>query len=407
MKEELLHYIWQSRRLLANAMYTKDGKTLEILHPGIYNRDAGPDFFNAKVKIGDTTWAGNIEMHMVASDWMAHKHQLDPHYDNVILHVVYVADKPVHYSNGNEVPTLELKPILPVYLIKRYEQLMKKQTTVPCEDIMQLPDRMKLELWLTRLLTERMADKTDRLRTLLNEYQQNWEEAFYIFIARYFGMKTNSEPFEWLARNLPLRILGRHKNNLLHIRALLFGVSGMIGQKGHENLQSLAAESEVLMHKYNLTALQPHVWKFSRTRPANFPDVRLEQFALLIHHASHLFSKSLDADDVQSLIALYEMKGEKKPHFTRDTIHLLLINAVLPAMFLYGKSMQQPDLCEKAIQYYDEIPAEKNKITRYWSAKGINIKTAAHSQAVIQLNRAYCEQVKCLSCTIGHYSLWQ
>jgi hypothetical protein len=407
MKEDLLHYIWQSRRLLASPLTTTAGLPIEVIHPGIHNGDAGPDFFNAKVKIGDTVWAGNIEIHIQASDWNAHKHQHDVNYDNVILHVVYIADKEAHYTNGNVLPTLELKSILPPYLLKRYDLLHKQQSKIPCEAIMQLPDTLKLDMWLTRLLTERLETKSERLQILLNQLEQHWEEAFYIFTARYFGMKTNSEPMEWLARRVPMRILARHKNNLHQLRAILFGVSGLIGQKGLDRLDELKAEADALIHKYSLQPLQPQSWKFARTRPANFPDVRLDQLALFIHHASHLFSKTLSARDVQSLTALYSLKENNKLVLSKSTLNLLLINAVLPAIFTYGKKMNQPELSERAIQFYESLPAETNGITSYWSKKGVEIKSAAQSQAILQLNSAYCEQVKCLQCAIGHHSLWQ
>lgn len=407
MKEDLLHYVWQNRRLVATPLQTTDGRLIEVIHPGTYNADAGPDFFNAKVKIDNTVWAGNIEIHIRASDWHSHKHQLDANYDNVVLHVVYIADKPVLYSNGQPVPTLELKSYLPLHLLKRYQMLQQSQKTVPCESIMMLPDSEKMELWLMRLLTERIEAKTQRLQLLLNQLEQHWEEAFYIFIARYFGIKTNSEPMEWLAKRLPMRILARHKNSLFQLRALIFGVSGLIGQDGFEQLMELKSEADLLLHKYSIQPLQPQVWKYARTRPANFPHVRLEQLALFVYRASHLFSKSMQVDDLQSLTALYQLKENEKQVLSDGTLQLLLINAVLPAIFLYGKHMNQPELCERALNFYDELLPENNNITRYWKHKGIDIQTAAHSQAVLQLNSAYCEQLKCLQCIIGHHSLWQ
>jgi hypothetical protein len=405
MKEELLHYIWQSKRLHGNVLQTISGESIEIDHPGIYNKDAGPDFFNARIKIGNTTWAGNIEIHTQSSDWDKHLHHRDPAYDNVILHVVYLHDKVIANKNKEIIPTLELKTLLPPFLLKRYQLLQKNESFIPCEQIMKLPEAFSLQSWLTRLLTERLEEKTSRLETILRSCNNSWEDAFYIFTARYFGMKTNSEPFEWLARNIPLRVLGKHKNNLHQIKALLFGVAGFAGHPKFPQYNYLAQEADFLIGKYALKTIPAQSWKFAKTRPQNFPDVRIEQFAQLIYHASHLFSKVMEASDLKSLEKLYHFKSEGS--MSTSSIHLLLINSVLPALFLYGKLTGNPDLCERALSFIEKLPAEKNAVTRYWKSKDISVNTAFESQALLQLNNAYCTNFKCLQCTIGHSSLWQ
>jgi hypothetical protein len=404
MKEELLHFIWQSKRLLANSLKTVSGEPIEILHPGTYNADAGPDFFNAKIKLGETTWAGNIEMHIKSSDWYAHAHEKDDAYNNVILHVVFHHDKGVYNNKEQLIPTLELKELLPPFLLRRYERLLQAKNYIPCEEIFSLPDSVRLDAWLTRLLIERIEQKTDVLQWLLNETNQNWETVFYIFTARYFGFKTNAQPFVWLARSLPLQVIAKHKNQLFQLEALVMGMSGM-GEK-FEDWSKYRSEFEHLSVKYSLKPLQPSVWKFSRTRPANFPTVRLRQFAWLLYHSSHLLSKVLEADSIESLQNLYAFKHNGKRVLSDDAINLLLVNSVLPAIFLYGKNQHKPELCDRVISFYEQLPAESNAITRYFKKAGISVQYAFNAQAVIQLKNAYCDQQKCLHCAIGKEILW-
>jgi hypothetical protein len=407
MKEELLHFIWQSKRLLVNELRTVTGQKLDVLHPGTYNADAGPDFFNSKISLEHTTWAGNIEVHIKSSDWTAHRHHTDSAYDNVILHVVLHYDKPAYTSTGYELPTLELRHILPPFLLKRYERLMQSRRYIACEELFAVPDDLKLNAWITRLLIERIEQKTDTLQWLLNETQQNWEQSFYVFTARYFGFKTNAQPFVWLARSLPLQVIAKHKNSLFQLEALVLGMSGLPAlEHKFPEWKSHKQEFEFLALKYGLKPLQPDVWKFSRTRPANFPSVRLLQFARLIYHSSHLLSKVLDAKTLTDLRNLYTCEHEGKRVLSDDSIDLLLVNSVLPAIFLYGKTHNRAGLCDRVLEMYEQIPAESNAITRYFKKAGIPVKNSFDAQAVIQLKTAYCEAQKCLHCAIGKEVLW-
>jgi hypothetical protein len=228
MKEELFHFIWQSKMLVKQPLQTTDGEVLQIIHTGTLNTDAGPDFFNAKVKIGDTLWAGNIEIHLQSSDWKSHQHQTDKKYNNVILHVVYHHNTEIYYENGKPIPVLELKDIVSPSTLKKYHQLQLNQNTIACEKIFSLPSAPVLTNWMERLLIERLQEKCTHIESLLTQNNNHWEECFYILTARYFGMKTNAQPFEWLVQNLPLIVLSKHKNSLLQIEALIFGVAGFL-----------------------------------------------------------------------------------------------------------------------------------------------------------------------------------
>ena len=417
MKEELLHFIWQSKTLLKHSLKTVSGDILQIIQTGTLNNDAGPDFFNAKIKIGKTLWAGNIEIHIRSSDWKSHNHQTDKKYNNVILHVVYYHDAEIFYDNGNAIPCLELRNIISPLTLRKHHQLLLNQNTIACEKIFQLPPAPIFFSFMERLLVERLQDKCEHIESLLIQNKNNWENTFYILTAKYFGMKTNAHPFEWVAYNLPLSVLAKHKNSLIQIEALVFGVAGFLANN-HTNdyIHLMKREFDFLKEKYQLKSLDKNVWKFARTRPANFPTIRLAQFAYLISNSSHLLSKTLESKNINELINLYKIEPNKKlnpfdfiDHKTKaqqtdmglDAIETLLINTVLPLLFLYGKRNEKDDLCERALTYYELLNPENNSIIRFWKTLGIKSKTSFDSQALIQLKNNYCANLKCLSCIIG------
>lgn len=418
MKEELLHFIWQSKILLKQDLKTVDGETIQVVHQGTLNVDSGPDFFNAKIKIGKTLWAGNVEIHLKSSDWKSHNHKADKNYDNVILHVVYHHDCDIFYQNGKVIPALELRNIIPPLMLRKYRQLQLNSNTIACEKIFQLPPSAPFANWIERLLIERLEQKCEYVDTLLLQNNHHWEETFYKITARYFGMKTNAQPFEWLAGNLPLAVLSKHKNSRTQIDALVFGVAGFLDEKNdNDYINLMKREFDFLKNKYDLKSLDKSIWKFARTRPANFPTVRLEQFASLIYQSSHLLSKVLAATTIKELIKLYTVSPNNKldpfafiTHETKakqaslgkSSIELLLINTVLPVLFCYGKRNAEEHLCERATNFYEKISAEDNSITRFWESLGVNVKSSFESQALIQLKNNYCTKLNCLHCAIGN-----
>jgi hypothetical protein len=408
MKEELLHFIWQSKLLLGKPLYTQTGEPIQIIQLGTYNTNSGPDFFNAKLQIGDTLWAGNIEIHISSSEWNQHHHQFDEAYNNVILHVVYVDDKSVKNAIGETIPTLELRSIIPASLLQRYQSLQQQQIKkLACEKIMIVPSEIVLNNWLQRLLVERIEQKCDNIKELLVKSHHHYEQCFYLLTARYFGMKTNAQPFEQLASILPLSVIAKHKDKLEEIVALVLGTAGLLNKMGNA-YSALIPIFEHLKNKYKLPVLEETIWKFSRTRPANFPTVRLLQFASLIYQSSHLLSKIIDCKNIQELQKLYHVKQQ----YNNETIvlgesatNLLLINSVLPFVFLYGKLQHQEELCDKAINWYEQLPPEHNVITKQFTALNLPLKNAADGQAYIQLKNEYCIPLKCLHCSIGYQSL--
>ncbi len=409
MKEELLHFVWQSKLLLSQTLTTTDGLPVSIIQPGTHNTNAGPDFFNARLRIGDTVWAGNIEIHIRSSDWDRHRHTADEAYNNVILHVVYVHDKDVLNAQGQEIPTLELRSILPTSLLPRYNRLQQqRETQLACQHILVHPPEAIISGWLQRLLVDRIEAKCDSIKDLLVRTHHHYEQTFYLLTARYFGMKTNAEPFEQLASALPLIVLTKHKNRFEDIVSLVVGTSGLFGRFEEPYIKALETDYNHWATKYKLKPLEASVWKFARTRPANFPTHRLLQFAALIYQSSHLLGKILECESVDDLSKLYHIHHKWNDQLItigEDAINLLLINSVLPFVFEYGKQQHREDYCDKALNWYERLPPESNHITRQYTELGFPLKNAGDSQAYIQLKNEYCIPLKCLECSIGYRSL--
>jgi hypothetical protein len=417
MREDFLHFLWRWRRFDAQNLRTADGQPLDILHPGELNRDAGPDFFNARLRIGGTLWAGNVEMHLLASDWLAHRHDSDPAYDNVVLHVVLEEDQRLLRSNGEYLPCLALRPRIPPGLLDKYLRLERERAWIPCAQSFSGVPEIVRNNWLDRLLVERLEQKTAAVSDLVESCDKHWEEGFYRMLARCFGLKTNAGPFEALARILPLPLLARHQNQLFQMEALLFGQAGMLQEAFSDDYpRALAKEYHYLQHKYQLQPLSPGQWKFFRLRPAGFPTVRLAQFAALLHRSCHLWSDVLETRHTTETEQIFQVEssGYWHSHFrfdktsasrmkplSREFVHLLLINAVAPFMFHYGREKGISGLQDRALQVLEDLPAESNTVVDGWENLGQCARHAAQSQALLLLKTQYCDQRRCLECAIG------
>lgn len=419
MQESFLHFLWRWRRFTAHDLLTTEGQSIEILHPGEWNEQhAGPDFFNARVRIGDTTWAGNVELHVRASEWNAHRHSDDPAYDNVVLHVVFQEDQPIVRANGQRIPCLCLQGRIPAKILKNYKQLEQERAWIPCQNFFPNAPAIITLNWLDRMLVERLEQKTTVIAHALQAVENHWEEAFYRHLARSFGLKVNVEPFESVARSLPLVFLARHKHDLKQIEALIFGQAGMLETDFEDkHPRHLAKEYQFLRHKYGLTPLEASQWKFLRLRPANFPTIRLAQFAALMHRSTQLFSQILEVETVRELEHLFEVHpdGYWVDHFQfdkassnrpknlgRDFIHLLIINTLVPFVFHWGRTKKQEEYERRALQWLEQIPAESNTILHEWAALGATAKNAYQSQALIHLKTHWCDEKRCLECGIGN-----
>jgi hypothetical protein len=418
MKEDFLHYLWRFKRFDSSSLKTIDGEAIEIINVGEYNSNAGPDFLNAKLRIGDVLWAGNVEMHLSAVEWLKHGHHNDAAYDNVILHVVMEADATIHLRSGTILPCLCLKPYINEQLLGSYQKLLHNVYWIPCQHHFYEVNDLTKQTWWERLLIERLEEKTMPIKQQLIENQYFWEEIFYRQLAKNFGLKVNDLPFEMLARSLSLSVIGKHKNSLFQIEALVFGQAGFLEDKtfADEYPQQLQREYLFLKQKFQLQPIEVHLWKFLRLRPANFPTIRLAQFARLLHSAVHLFSKIMDTEDLNTLVAYFDIALEGywedhyvfdkpskkiKKHLGKNTIDLLLINTVVPFIFLYGKHKNEDKVQDRALAFLEQIPAEQNSIVQNWIKLGVEANSAARTQALLQQKRKYCDEKKCLQCAIG------
>ncbi|MBL7782294.1 MAG: DUF2851 family protein [Saprospiraceae bacterium] len=418
MRESFLHFLWRWRRFHLHALCTTQGQPLEILHPGEWNTHAGPDFFNARIRLGDTLWAGNVEIHLRSSDWMLHGHQRDPAYDNVVLHVVLEEDLPAMHTSGERIPCLELKERIPANILDTYQRLEQERAWIPCESFFaQTPDIVRLN-WLDRLLVERLEQKTEAIATLLEATGNHWEEAFYRLLARNFGLKVNAQPFEMLAASLPLSVLAKHRSNAFQIEALLFGQAGLLAADFQEEYPAaLAKEYRFLQHKYQLAPIESKQWKFLRLRPANFPSIRLAQFSALLHRSAPLLSQILEVSSLRQIEHLFSVEpGEYwLTHFQldkpsakrsktpgRDFIHLLTINTIVPFLFHYGRQKHTERYEKRAMHLLESLPAESNAVLDGWRTLGIEARHAYQSQALLHLKTRYCDAQRCLECAVGN-----
>ncbi len=418
--EDFLHYVWKFRLFDRIDLQTKDGEELEVLSAGLHNSDSGPDFQNARVRIGDTVWAGNVEVHLSSSDWQKHGHTTDNAYNNVILHVVYRDDQPLVLTNGRRVPTLELQNRIPDDLYNRYHNLIfGNPTVIPCEANIGAVDSLTLHNWMTRVLVERLEKKSAAVIAGLNANRGDWEETFYQFLAANFGFKTNALPFELLAKSLPQNILAKHKNNPMQIEALIFGQAGFLKDDINDEYPlKLKKEYEFLRKKYTLKPIENHLWKFMRMRPQNFPTIRLAQFAALVVNSNHLFSKILEIKDVKGLRNLFtdiKVNPYWENHYRFDTesapspknlgpasIDVLLLNTLALFLFSYGKHNQIQHFINRSLQLLEHLPNENNNIVVDFTNLGVKINTAFESQALLELKNNYCDYKKCLQCGIGN-----
>jgi hypothetical protein len=416
MKESILHYVWQNKLFTARNLATTDGETVEIIDVGRINTDAGPDFFNAKIKIGNTLWAGNVEIHTCSSDWNKHNHQGDKAYDSIILHVVSSADIDVYRIDGTKIPQLVLK--FPQEIETNYEQLFSRQKWVPCADKIDSVPAIFVQSWKNALLTERLEQKMNAIERLLEENNQHWEEAFYIKLARSFGFGANSDAFESLAKSLPVSILGKHKDQLFQLEAMLFGQADLLELEEDDDYSArLKKEYDFLRSKYGLVPMDSSQWKMLRLRPDNFPHVRIAQFAALVHSSTKLFSKMVENPNLEYLKGLFECETSLywKTHYLfaspsasqikrlgRQSIHGIIINTVVPSLFCYASHKGNDDLKDKTLQILEQLPAEHNSIISGWKDHGLKAENAFDTQALLQLKKQYCDERKCLRCRIGH-----
>jgi hypothetical protein len=417
MNERLLQFIWQFQYFNTVGLTSEQGDDVSVMHPGHFNTHQGPDFMDGKVRIGTTTWAGNIEIHVKSSDWLKHGHTSDQNYSNVVLHVVWENDTEISYSNGAVLPTLALEHLVPKLLIERFKELMVSGAFVPCDSYLPVLDEVKWISWKERLAMERLQEKSAVVLGLLQEANNHWEEVFWWMLARNFGIKVNAGLFESIARSLPLNLLAKHKNQIHQVECFLLGQAGLLNQEFSEDYPKvLKREYLFYQKKYRLqpVGLKPY---FLRMRPANFPTIRLAQLAMLINKSSHLFSRLKETDAIADVRELLNVSANDywHYHYLLDEINEyypkqlgkqmtenIVINTVVPVLFAYGLYLKDERFKNKALEWLAEMSPEANVITRKWTSLGVTNVNGLESQALIQLRNCYCQQRRCLECAVGN-----
>lgn len=418
--EILLHYVWKHKLFPLGPLTTTDGQEVDVIDPGLHNRHQGPDFFNAKIKIGGTLWVGNVEIHDAASDWYRHHHDTDEAYDNVVLHVVGRSDMAVQTQRGRTLPQLVLE--VPETVRQNYAELLAEEAYPPCYRV--IPDVPKLTAhsWLSALTIERLEAKTNRILSYLQQTEGDWERTFFVTLARNFGFGTNADAFEHWALQLPPRTIAKHRDNALQVEAAFFGQAGLLDdalvpeERRDDYYRLLQNEYAFLAHKFSLTPMNARLWKFLRMRPQNFPHVRLAQLAMLYHAGHTDLSRLLEGQTREDFHRLFRTATspywETHYHFglasaaqtkalQTASLDLIIINTVAPLLFTYGQQHMDDARCERAFALLESVPAERNFITRSWAKAGLTAANASDSQALIQLKREYCDPKDCLRCRFG------
>ncbi len=420
MNEAFLHFLWQFQYFDKSCLQTTDNEVIQVTKIGRYNTNAGADFQDARILIGEVEWAGAVEIHLKSSDWNLHSHHSDAAYQNVILHVVWEDDKPILRSDNTKIPTLILSDKTDNTLIKKYSDLVESKTQIACQNQFQKVSDLKKYAMLDKVLMKRLEDKSLFVHQYLTENKQDWEETAYQVLAKNFGFKLNAEPFFRLSKALPLKVLAKHRDNLFQLEALLFGVAGFLSTTNFadEYHAKLAKEFQFLSAKYQLQnkVLGVHEWKFLRLRPANFPTVRLAQFARIIQENINLFSVLIHLDKVESVTKILKVKQSEywQAHYVfgkkatgkvatlgSTSIENVIINTIVPLLVTYAKQKDDEIYLEKAIRFLEELPAEVNNITKHWQYFEVPMKTAFDSQAGIEWFNQFCQLKKCLSCEVG------
>lgn len=418
VKEGLLNYVWKTKAFVIDQLQTTEGIPIQIINYGTQNHDSGPDFFNSRIIIDDLEWSGNVEMHVYASDWNKHNHSADPAYNNVILHVVFEADEDIFDQNGRLLHCLEMKSLIPDKILQTYAGLIQSQSRIPCERTFPNNDTFPLRLALEGITINRLERKTNYYAELLEKSNGNWDHALYVGLSRYIGARVNMQPFEQLAQATPINILLKNKDQLSIIEAILFGQAGMLQASVNDDyFKNLKKEYAYQRKKYELRPIPLIAWKFARLRPANFPTLRIAQLARIIHSENFGFNfikEYADISDVKKVLRVTASEywithftfGKTSKHQEKKLgvsfIDLIIINVIVPLIFLYGIKINEQKYKDRAINLLLALKPEVNTVTKLFHSLGFNINNAMESQAILELKSSYCDTKNCLRCVMGN-----
>ena len=424
--EALLHYCWKHKLFPLEPLTTTDQLPVEVIDPGLHNRHAGPDFFNAKVKVDGTLWVGNVEIHDKASDWYLHGHDRDAAYDNVVLHVCGVVDAIVTTHQGQVLPQMQLS--VPEHVSEHYQELITIDRYPPCYKIIPDLTQLMVNSWMNALQTERLEQKTEAIRKRVDLCDGSWEDAYFVTLARNYGFGVNGDAFEAWANSIPLHAVDHHPDDLFQVEAIFMGQAGLLEMETVPERYRDEALSEgyftrlrneylYLAHKFGLQPIDHKLWKFLRMRPQNFPHIRISQLANLYHSRRAGLSQLVACEtmeDMQEVLATnvspywethYVFGSESAKsgkHMSRHSLRVLMINTAIPMLFAYGRYRGDDRLCDRAFTLLEQLGAEDNHIVRMWQECGLVVQNAGDSQALIQLKKQYCDRKDCLHCRIGY-----
>ena len=417
IKENFLHFVWRYQYFEHQDLKTSTGEEVQIFDVGKANTNAGADFKQVKLRIGDTIWQGDVEVHIKASDWKKHQHQNNPRYNQVVLHIVWQEDEPIFREDGTSIPTLVLEGKVKSDVFHKYQYLQASRAEIPCQELLAEVDNIHRTAMLDKALVRRLEEKAFAVKEIWLANQKDWEETTYQLLAKNFGFKVNSSQFLRLSQLTPLKYLLKHSDQLLQIEALLFGQAGFLEQNFTESYpQTLQKEYAFLKAKYNLQGMKASEWNFLRLRPANFPTLRIAQLAQMIVQNINLFSVFLYADKSKTLKKILQVRAseywQKHYHFGKEvkktastlgksSIENIIINTICPLLVLYAQENKKQELMDKAISFLEQLPAEKNSITEKWEKIGLKASNSADSQALIEQFNTYCSSKNCLACSIG------
>jgi hypothetical protein len=418
MKEELLHFIWKNKLFFTTQLYTSDFTELHIQSVGLTNLNSGPDFFNAKIQIGEQLWAGTVEIHLKASDWYAHNHEIDANYDAVILHVVWEEDVAVFGVDNQKIPTLELNKYVSKQLLNNYNRLfLKDRKWIFCENDIVTVESFTMNNWLERLYIERLESKATEILLLLEESKFNWEAVLFQLLCKNFGLKVNADAFFQMACSLDFGIVKKEQQDVFRLESLFFGELGMLNENSEgKYAQALRKEYKFQSKKYRLRSIGLSSVQYFRLRPANFPTIRISQLANLFSMYQNVFSKLMALENREDFYQFfgvstskfwnthYTFDKESKPRvkkLTKSYIDLLIINTIIPLKFLYLKHIGTLDVPE-FLQLVKELKPEKNGIIDQFSKLNLPCSNAFETQALLQLKNEYCNHKKCLQCAVGN-----
>lgn len=410
MQEKLLHFIWQNKLFNTKNLKTTEGLDIQILHFGKLNRDGGPDFSQASIKVDNIILVGNIEIHVYASDWYKHGHQDDKKYQNVILHVVFINDIQTSY-----IPTLELNGKVSTVLLHKYQSMMNNQDVLICKNLFQNIDDFTLENWQERLVIERLERKSNEILLSLKNNNNDWEKVCYLQFGKYFGSHINQQPFEFLTQLLDYKILLKHLDNEFQVEALIFGVAGFLNKDFTDTYpRNLKQEYVYLKHKYNLKEVDVHLWQWLRLRPISFPTIRLAWFATFVHQFP-LLQNILDDMKIYHILNTIDVSIYWNHHYLFDKQSkfmykkigadfktILKVNVFAPILYAYGRYTDNVAFIDNAINLLLNSAPENNSKIKIFNEIAFKDCSAFYTQSLLELHDNYCTTKRCLECAIGH-----